>query len=106
MSLSTRRELVEKDNGKISIVRQCKLLGMNRSTLYYTPYEENKENLEIMDRLDKHYQATPFYGERRLLRTLRDEGFKINIKRLRRLMKKVCWRTLYPKVNTTRIDKP
>jgi putative transposase len=105
MSYAVRREMVEKDHPQISIVRQCKLLNLNRSTLYYTPSEESKENMELMDLLDKQYQSTPFYGEKRLLAKLREKGYKINLKRLRRLMKKVCWQTLYPPVQTTRPDK-
>ena len=51
---------------KMSIRQQCTLLGLCRSSLYYTPATENEENLKIMELLDKQYDATPFYGQRRL----------------------------------------
>ena len=90
---------------EISARHKSELLGLNRSGLYYTPSVETEENLSIMRYLDVQYLKTPFYGERRLLTILRNEGFRVNIKRLRRLMKTVRWRTLYPKGRTTVSDK-
>ena len=55
--------------------------------------------------LDRQYAITPFYGQRRLLAWLETEGCCVNIKRLRRLMELVRWRTLYPKRRTTIADK-
>jgi len=55
--------------------------------------------------MDSQYLKTPFYGERRLLSTLRGKGYRVNIKRLRRLMKVVRWNTLYPEKRTTVSDR-
>ena len=89
---------------KMSIRQQCTLLGLCRSSLYYTPATENEENLKIMELLDKQYDATPFYGQRRLQAWLATKGYIVNIKRLRRLMELVRWRTLFPKMRTTKSD--
>jgi putative transposase len=96
-----RKEMVEKEVEEVSIRHQCELLGVCRSMLYYTPSVETEENLGILHYMDAQYLKTPFYGERRLLTILRREGYVVNIKRLRRLMKVVRWRTLYPKRQTT-----
>jgi putative transposase len=93
--------MIEKDKKGISLRRQCELLNVSRSSLYYTPSLETEENLQILCFMDKQYLKTPFYGERRLLSVLQGEGYRINIKRLRRLMKVVRWRTLYPQRKTT-----
>ena len=90
---------------KLSIRRQCVLLGLCRTSLYYTASEETAENLEIMRLLDRQYAVTPFYGQRRLQAWLAEMGYSVNIKRLRRLMGLVRWRTLFPEHRTTVADK-
>jgi putative transposase len=97
--------MIEHGFDDTSLRRQCTLLNVCRSGLYYTPSEESGENLHILRFMDGQYMKTPFYGERRLLTILRQEGYRINIKRLRRLMKTVRWRTLYPKRRTTISDR-
>src|SRR5215469_3972527 len=96
-----RKSMIGHELSDSSIRRQCTLLAVCRSGLYYTPSVETEENLEIMKYLDSQYLKTPFYGERRLLTILQQEGYRINIKRLRRLMQVVQWRTLYPQRRTT-----
>ncbi len=105
IALEERREMVDRGNEELSIVRQCKLLSVSRSGLYYTPSVEQTENLSIMRILDEQYLKTPFYGVERLLVVLSLLGYQVNRKRLRRLMKLVGWQTLYPEVRTTIIDK-
>lgn len=105
ISRTERRKMIDTSIGELSIVRQCKLLSLNRSGLYYTPSQESEENLDIMRWLDQQYLDTPFYGLERLLPLLQLLGYHINRKRLRRLMRLVGWQTLYPKAKTTKIDK-
>lgn len=102
--LPERRGMVENAHSELSITAQCELLSIHRSGCYYTPSMESQENLEIMKILDRQYFDTPFYGVERLLCTLTLLGFKINRKRLRRLMHVVGWQTLYPQRRTTKID--
>ena len=96
--------LIEKKHPKLSIVKQCELLQVSRSGLYYEPVKESDENLAIMRWLDEQYLSTPFFGVERLLVLLVLLGYKINRKRLRRLMKLQGWQTLYPQRRTTRVD--
>ena len=51
---------------KMSIRRQCELLGLNRSSLYYQPKPESDEDINMMGMIDKIYTASPFYGSRRI----------------------------------------
>lgn len=66
MPLQERRERIDKDNKMLNITKQCELLSIHRSGLYYKPNAEKDENLQIMELLDKKYFETPFYGVLRL----------------------------------------
>src|SRR6266852_5824578 len=66
VSVDVMRSLIDPDHATLSVRRQCELLGLNRSSLYYEPAEETSENLRLMRLLDKQYTACPFYGSRRL----------------------------------------
>ena len=93
--------MIERDT-ELSIRRQCELLGLHRSGLYYTQSVESAENLAIMRRLDEQYLKTPFYGYRKLHVLLLSEGYVVGKKRLKRLMKLMGWETIYRKPNTSK----
>jgi putative transposase len=103
--MTARKTMIEHYSDEASMRRQCTLLSVNRSGIYYTPSEESPENLRVMEFIDKQYITTPFYGERRQLSMLRRAGYRVNMKRLRRLMKTVRWHTLYPQRRTTLSDR-
>jgi len=77
--------------------RQCQLLGLNRTSLYYEPLAETVENLELMRLLDEQYTRYPFYGVRRMTAWLAQRGYTVNEKRVRRLLRKMGLLALYPK---------
>jgi len=54
--------MLEVGHPHLSIRRQCELVGLNRSTFYYTPAGESDLNLHVMRLIDKQYTKTPFYG--------------------------------------------
>lgn len=89
----------------MSVVNQCRLLEIHRSGLYYKPRGESLENLKIMQLLDKQYFHTPFYGCRKLTFWLKDLGYDVNRKRIRRLMKIINWQTIYREPKTTVSNK-
>ena len=96
-----RRAMVDIKHSGLSILRQCNLLSVSRSSFYYKGMEENPEDLKIMRFLDKQYFLTPFYGIRKLTKLLHKNGIQVNRKRVRRLMRKVNWKTLYRAPNTS-----
>jgi putative transposase len=81
----------------LSLRRQCALLGLERSSLYYQPCGERSENLHRMRRLDAQYTATPFYGIRRMTAWLRTQGYQVNHKRVARLMQQMGIEAIYAK---------
>lgn len=96
--------MTEQNHSDLSLVKQCKLLQVSRSGLYYEPVQESEANLKIMRLLDEQYLKTPFYGVERLWVLLVVAGYRINRKRLRRLLRLQGWQTLYPATRTTRVD--
>ncbi len=98
-----RRVMVDSSYKKLSIVKQCKVLSLHRSGLYYKPVGESEENLGIMRFFDEQYLKTPFYGIRRLKELLTEKGYNVNKKRVKRLMDLMGWQTIYrQKLTTTR----
>ena len=78
MSRSQRRAMIDREEPKLSLVRQCALLGISRSSLYYLPTEAGAEDLELMALIDQQYLKTPFYGSRRMTAWLRNHGHQVN----------------------------
>jgi len=96
-SIEQGRLLVEAGHAEISVRRQCDLLGVNRSGLYYRPVGESEENLMLMRLIDEEYTRRPFLGSRRMMLWLRDQGCQVNRKRVRRLMEVMGIEAVYPK---------
>ena len=85
----------------MSIRRQCALLGINRSSVYYTPREERAENLALMRRMDELWLQYPFYGSRQMARHLGREGVSVGRRRVRRLMRLMGLEAVYRKPRTS-----
>ena len=99
LTLEAKRASVDPHHPRISIRRQCDLLGLNRSSYYVGDSwgTQTQENLEIMERLDRQYTAVPTYGSRRMTAWLRREGYDVNRKRIQRLMQLMGLEGLAPK---------
>ena len=81
----------------MSVRRQCELLGLNRSTVYYRPAAETPENLGLMALIDRQYTARPFYGSRRMTAWLRSQGHEVNRKRVQRLLGVMGLEAIHPR---------
>jgi putative transposase len=92
------RPLIEGGHPELSMRRQCALLGLARSSLYYEPVPETADNLRLMRLLDEEYTAHPFLGSRRLTQWLIEEqGEQVNRKRVQRLLRLMGLEAIYPK---------
>lgn len=94
--------MIDKNHIKLSLTRQCELAGVNKSSLYYQKRVESSENIELMKRIDELHTKHPYYGSRRIQKTLNRDGNNYNIKRIRRLMVKMEILTHYPKKNLSK----
>ncbi len=84
--------------------QQCELLNINRSSLYYVPVEESAFNIMLMNLLDEQYTKTPFYGVEKMTVYLNEEGHQVNVKRVRRLLRKMGLEAVYPKPNLSKAN--
>ena len=89
--------MIEPANESISVRRQCELIGISRASLYYEPGEESAYNLLLMRLLDEQYTRTPFYGVLKMTAWLREQGYQVNEKRVRRLLRLMGLEAIYPK---------
>ena len=89
--------MVERNNDQISIQRQCQLLSIHRSGLYYRPVGESSLNLHLMRRIDEHFLKYPFKGTRKMTEWLKEEGYSVNRKRVQKLYRLMGLETICPK---------
>jgi putative transposase len=94
--------MVDPQEPNLSIVRQCRLLNIQRSSFYYRPKPFKAEDLEFMRLIDQQYLKTPTWGSRSMRNHLRRLGYKINRKRVQRLMRVMGLEAIYPKPRTSR----
>lgn len=85
----------------MSIAKQCTLLSLPRSTYYYQPIPESSDNLALMKEIDHLYLEFPFYGRRMMTENLRKMGYRVNPKRVSRLMKCLGLITMAPAPTTS-----
>ena len=102
MNLARRRQLVEREHPSLSIARQCALLGVSRSDLYYRSKGVSREDLALMQAMDRQYLETPFYGSRRMKAWLERQGWMVSRKRVQRLMRIMGLRAIYRRPRTSR----
>ena len=95
MSRAERRVMVRRPHPGLSLSRQCRLLSIGRSWLYYTPKGESAESLALMRRIDELFLKHPFYGARQMVRHLRLEGVRIGRRRASRLMRLMGLQAIY-----------
>lgn len=94
--------MIEFQNPDISIVRQCKLFKISRTSVYYKPKEEKPENLKLMRLMDEQYLKTPTHGSRSMVTFLKKLGYDKNRKRIQRLMRLMGLEAIYPKKKTSK----
>ena len=93
--------MVSRDH-KLSIRRQCSLLTLTRSNLYYEPKGESAENLRFMEIIDKQFLETPWYGSRQMARYMKRNNHKCGRHRVRRLMRLMRLVQIYQEPNTSK----
>ena len=94
--------MVDSGHKRLSIARQCLLLGVGRSTYYYVSSGESALTLELMRMIDEQFLETPFYGARQMMRWLFRNGHVVSRKRITRLMRLMGLSVIYQKPNTSR----
>ena len=88
--------MVDPTHARLSIVRQCRLVSVARSSFYYEGTGESPLNLRLLRGIDAQFLETPFYGSRQMTRWLRRQGDTVSRKRVRRLMRLLGVHTIFP----------
>jgi putative transposase len=93
---------VQPDHPELSVRRQCELMTLTRSMLYYQPVEASAKERGLMREIDRLYTAHPFFGSRQILTELRNAGHEINRKRVQRLMQTMGLQAMVPGPHTSK----
>ena len=96
-SLEQRRTWINGEHPRLSLARQCELLGVARSSYYYTAVPGSAENLRYLRLLDEEYTRHPFYGVPKMTFWLQGLGYGVGPKRVRRLLRQMGLMAVYPK---------
>lgn len=102
MSPSERKTLIDRNRTDLSLTKQCKLLKISRSSLYYTPVGVNAETLDLMTEIDRVFTKYPFFGSRQIAAYLPRNGFHAGRHRVRRLMSIMGLQAIYKGPNTSK----
>ena len=97
-----RRAMIRSDIPGLSLSRQCQILSISRSLIYYRPRGESPENLALMRRIDELFLKYPFYGSRQMVRHLAREGPRVGRHRIRRLMRLMELQAIYRAPRTSK----
>jgi putative transposase len=95
--------MIEPEKQTLSVSRQCRLLSISRSSFYYKQKPVRPEDLELMRLIDEQYLKAPCWGSRSMRNYLRRLGYKVNRKRIQRLMRTMGLEAIYPKPRTSRL---
>lgn len=102
MSKTDSRQCVIKSHPRLSLVKQCKLLDISRSSINYKPKGESALNLRLMREIDECFMEHPYYGLERMTTYLNEDlGHQVNPKRIRRLYDVMGLETIYCRPTTT-----
>ena len=96
-SLEQRRLWINSEHTRLSVRRQCQLMGLAPASYYYQAEPESVENQLYLRLLDQEYTDHPFYGVRKMTVWLQQQGFAVGPKRVRRLLRSMGLMAVYPK---------
>ena len=88
--------MIDKEDS-LSVTRQCDILELSRSGIYYTPVPVSVKDMELMRQIDKIHLIYPFYGSRNIRNELWVRGYDVGRDRVRRLMRRMGVEALYVK---------
>ena len=97
MDLSSKKNLVDSKPDKLAKIRQCELLDLNRSSLYYKAKGMNEKDLNILNKIDEIYTDNLVYGYRYIYRQLLEDGFAVGKDRVLNYMNILGLEAIRPK---------
>ena len=107
LASSKERKILLDTKLNLSINKQCKLLNVSKSSLYYQPIKpfSTSKEIKLLDAINNIYSDFPYYGYRRITKQLQIDGYNIGKKLIKKAMKYMGIEALYPKPKTTTANK-
>jgi len=102
LSRQQRKQMIDAWESKMSVANQCRVLNVSRSSFYYKSKPVSAEDLQLMRLIDEHYLNHPCAGSRSMRNHMRRLGYRINRKKVQRLMRLMGLEAIYPKPKTSR----
>lgn len=102
LEINCKKGFIDREHNELTIKRQCELLDLSRSTLYYQPCTDSTRNLELMRLIDEIYTKNPEYGSRRIKFELNALNQLVGRERVRTLMRRMGIEAVYPKPNLSK----
>jgi putative transposase len=98
LDLSNKKSLVDSRLSELSVARQCEMIGLNRSSLYYEPKPVSAYDLKLMNRIDEIYtDISSTYGYRFMHQQLLEDGYRVGVNKVNRLMNTMGIQAIFPK---------
>jgi putative transposase len=94
--------MIDPKHETLSVARQCTLIGLSRSSLYYKQFPGTADDLELKALIDRQFLETPYFGSRKMTAVLRRQGHAVNRKRVRRLMREMGLQVIWQRPNTSK----
>ncbi|HAT9259545.1 TPA: IS3 family transposase, partial [Legionella pneumophila subsp. pneumophila] len=103
LDFKTKGTLIKSELGDISILKKCALLDFNRSSYYYQESQPSQKKMSLLREIDSIYTEIPFFGYRKVYLQLIENGFKVGVNQVAKLMKELGLKVIYPskKIKTT-----
>lgn len=102
METEYKKQIIEVGHAKLSIARQCELIGLSRSSYYFKAQELNEKDYKIMNKIDEIFTEHPYYGTRRMSKVLQSNGYITGRKKVRGYYQIMGIEAVYPKINLSR----
>lgn len=102
LDLGAKKDLIDVGCARLSIKRQCELIGLNRASYYAKPKGLRANEYKVLNKMDEIFTQHPYYGTRRMMHVLQAEGFSVGRKKVRRYYQILGLEAIYPKINLSK----
>lgn len=102
MAVEAKKNIIDSNNADLSVSRQCQLINLSRSSYYFKHKELEQEDYNIMHKIDEIFTEHPYYGTRRMVHVLKEEGYNLGRKKIRKYYQIMGLEAIYPKMNLSK----
>jgi putative transposase len=97
-----KKQIIDPEHSKLSVSTQCELIGLGRSSYYFKRKNLTIKDYNIMNKIDEIFTEHPYYGTRRMVEVLKESGYKLGRKKMRKYYQIMGLEAIYPKMNLSK----